>query len=103
MTRESAHSYMWKINDKNPLLIKWANHVIIRKEVDLLIDKIFDEQEAMEVQIKAKDEEIKRLKEYMEVNDELYLFKLALNETVKELVVKPLVKDIVSNLKKEEK
>lgn len=65
--------------------------------------EVFNDKEELEKKLKDKDKEIKRLKEYMEENDELSLFKLALNETVKELVIRPFVKDIVSNLKKEEK
>lgn len=60
-----------------------------------LIDKIFDEHEA---ELRDKNEEIRRLKAYMEVNDNLHLFKLAFNETVKELIVKPLVENIASNI-----
>lgn len=57
--------------------------------------EIFNDKEELEEKLKDKDEEIKRLKEYMEIHDELHLFKLALNETMKEIVIKPLVKDLI--------
>lgn len=41
------------------------------------------------------ENEIARLKKYIKEKDPLSLFKLALNETVKEIVVKPLVKDLI--------
>lgn len=45
--------------------------------------------------MKEKEKEIARLKKYMEENDPLSLYKLWLNETIKEMVIKPLVKDLI--------
>ncbi len=60
-----------------------------------LVNKIFDEHEAA---IKAKDDEIKRLKEYIGVHDPLALMKLAFSD----MVVKPIVQDIATKKALEE-
>lgn len=71
---------------------------LIKLEEELYVTKPpMIEFSEFEKAMNAKNKEIARLKEYMEVNDELSTYKLALNETVKELIVKPLVKDIVNN------
>ena len=59
------------------------------------LDEHNAEKKAIEVQIETKDKEIRRLKKYMEENDPLSMYKLWLNETIKEVIVKPLVKDLI--------
>lgn len=58
MTREEAKEFMWLENDKNPSVIKWQHHKTIRNLVEKLIYQLFNDHEA---QLKAKDEEIRRL------------------------------------------
>ena len=82
MTREQAKEFMWVENHKNPSVVKWQHHKTIRELVENLIDQIFNDHEAqlklasdvystdkmhMYQELKAKDDEIRRLKKL--VND----------------------------------
>ena len=44
MTRKEAHSFMWKANDRNPI-ISWSYHATIRNLTTDLLNRIYDEQE----------------------------------------------------------